>query len=241
MTICLFAHHTDTNTINTYVYNNINKILNNFSVVYFLTNVNCSQFRKMNFNSNVKYKYILGRIDFEKYIKFFKQNKLDLNENLCLLNDTIFIEKNNIQSLIEFDGISGYTISLEPTFHIQSYFLSINKKYINSIFNYLMAFNSFDDKDDVINYCEVGLSKYIMNNNIPVKSLYQTNEMTNPTYLKWIDVYKNIYIMKRNFFNKTYPYNTTCNPDFILSYLKSNNNNYLYHEIMKFLNENRIP
>lgn len=180
--ICLFSHFFTEDYIPNYVIYYLEK-LKEISEVYLLTNIR--EINNLFILDELGIKYFLYDnygFDFGMYYKFFQKNDIDCdqliiaNDSMILFNDLLSIDKwikdnENVDML-------GITDSIEISYHLQSYFLVMNKKVQIEFIKYLNENGELKEFSDVVNIYEVEFSRYLLLNGFTLKSKYKYIDYT---------------------------------------------------------------
>ncbi|HKC67421.1 MAG TPA: glycosyltransferase family 2 protein, partial [Bacteroidia bacterium] len=166
--ICLFCSYFTSEKIPNYVKFYVKELSKHFTRVVFITNekklsTDSYSFLKSNaiellFVQNEGY-------DFGMWYKGMLKYNVEEYDRVGLINDSCILFKPlddyfdwlNRQSL----DYAGMTDSSEMVYHIQSYFLIINKKAIEPTVNFFKQYGLQSDRDNVIKIYELGLSQYL--------------------------------------------------------------------------------
>lgn len=146
-----------------------------------------------NFN-NIKTFYVSNiGWDFYKYA-FGISRLLETNIDppyVCLINNSVTIKKDIstiINNFISSNSMAyGLTDSyerchniLECVYHLQSYFLLIDKSIVSGVRDFILSKMPILEKNNrhsVIEHCEIGLSKWFIKNNIPISTYLSVNDV----------------------------------------------------------------
>jgi len=126
--------------------------------------------------------------DFGMYYKMLREFNVKEYDRWGLINDSCILfkkldyffewmdkEKPDLCSLIDSNEIS---------YHLQSYFLVINKNAIPIVVDYFKSKGIIKDYLEIVMQYELGLSAYLINAGLRVKSYYSCGKQTlNPTFL----------------------------------------------------------
>jgi rhamnosyltransferase len=140
---------------------------------------------KNNFSNSEKVKYIYcpndnNYLDFGKYYYYIKNLYAPSLSQIALINDSCYIVKDLSIFNDKYDcDVWGITDSIEITYHIQSYFLVYRtQKAIRSLFTFFDTFvvdslKANFSKRDLVDVWEVGMSRYLLSQNLKLHSLYK--------------------------------------------------------------------
>jgi len=124
--------------------------------------------------------------DFGMWYKALSKHNLSGYDRIGLVNDSCvlfgkldpFFEWLNKENV----DLAGFTDSYLLNYHIQSYFLVINKKAILLISEYFTKSGLITENDDVIKTYEIGLSQYLLNSGLQIKAMYPIPEQGQNNY-----------------------------------------------------------
>ena len=196
-TLLLFAHHSTEDSIpeETIQYlSHLEKLFDEVMVVSDNQNLNSEEYNVFHCE-NIGY-------DFGKYYRALKKINVEEYERIAFVNDSCYVvDDANFDKISDFNNdrefdFWGLTDSFEKpgcyeseedtAYHIQSYFLVFEKSsipLINKFFEDIKFddFLSTDYKGDVrqyiINNCEVGLTKYMMDKNLKCSAAWSVHEI----------------------------------------------------------------
>lgn len=200
MRVLLYSHNSRQEQIDEYVSRSLENIAHNFDEIYFLTNVAGTTLAP----ARVKPVLLDSRVDFESYIDVFTRfpDVVSRSSMLYLVNDSVLIQSPiDLPDSPDVD-VFGLTESRQHGNHIQSYFIGFHgRETIDVAVDYLQRFpGDFSDRDAVIDYCEIGLSHYLIGRRRRVKARFTppSGFTDNPTRTFWKRLLNDIGIIKRN-------------------------------------------
>lgn len=170
---CVFAHYDKNNQVQDYVYYYLKELLTVVQELIFvtvsdITNKDINQLKSLNIK--VIKRENLG-YDFYSYKIGLEGLQIDHYDELIICNDSVFGPLTPIKSI--FDNMKrlkcdfwGITDSTLHSYHIQSYFLVFRKRVLvsSSFCNFWNNVHILDDKEQIIQLYEVGLSQYFIKN-----------------------------------------------------------------------------
>jgi|ERR1700757_3484024 len=166
--ICLFCSYFTSDNIPNYVQFYIKELTKHFTKVIFITNEKKLVESSLSFLENNKIEpfFVANEgHDFGMWYKAMLKYNIEEYDRLGLVNDSCILFKPlddyfnwlNSQNL----DYAGMTDTEEIIYHIQSYFLTINKKAIKPTLEFFKQHGLQVNRQDVINIYELGLSKYL--------------------------------------------------------------------------------
>jgi rhamnosyltransferase len=123
--------------------------------------------------------------DFGMWFRILKNLDTSNIENITLVNDSMILLNPNklLKILNEYNDkkMWGFTDSDEINYHIQSYFLVFNLETISLLKQFVDNSNIHNDinldKMDIVQKYEIGISQFIISNNISITPLYKINDV----------------------------------------------------------------
>lgn len=120
-------------------------------------------------------------------------NNLFEAEQYVFINDSVYFpvsDTKKIEELLLSSNLSpwGLVRSIEPTPHVQSYFLVFNKLHAEMFIKMLsekLRVWSYLGKFGLINEIEINIEKYFLENDIEMKAIYSSSFFSNPTHSEW--------------------------------------------------------
>jgi lipopolysaccharide biosynthesis protein len=117
--------------------------------------------------------------DFGMWYKAFQKYDVNAFDRVALVNDSAILFKSldNFMSWVNSDSsdLQGMTFSESRGFHLQSYFIVINKKAIKPVEDYFKKQGIIPDLQEVIKTYEVGLSQFVLSQGLTISSYVDNN------------------------------------------------------------------
>ncbi len=181
-TICFFSSYFEREVLPYYVEIYLLELSRHFNEIVFLTNTKQLSEPSMNFLTQHNIKCLLLKnegYDFGMWGKAFKQFPIDSYEQVALVNDSalLFAPLNkfmNWANKANFD-YCGMTDSYAISYHIQSYFLIVNKQAIPYCRDYFQKIGILPNIQQVIEKYEVGLSTFLLSNGLKLGAFLSNN------------------------------------------------------------------
>lgn len=138
-----------------------------------------------------------------------KYNAFEYDE-LCLANDSC-VCFSDLNQYFEWHNttiaeMTSMTSSNQVAFHLQSFFLTIKKSILHSVVSYIKEISITDSTIlEVIAKGEVGLSQYLIKENIKIEGWYtcSPSDMGNPTFAHAVDLINfGVPLVKRKIFSR---------------------------------------
>lgn len=200
MRILLYSHYSETGAVDEYVLRSLANIEHNFHHVYFLTNLDTVN----GIGDNVTPVTFESRIDFEAYADFFRRHAdiIASARRIYLVNDSVLLQAPvHLPSSSMIDAF-GLVQSRQHGMHIQSFCIGFhNRRTIDRAVAYLLAYDGdYDDKESVIQYCEVGLSLHLagQGHRLAASFTAPADCDDNPTLVYWHSLLRETGLLKRN-------------------------------------------
>jgi lipopolysaccharide biosynthesis protein len=178
MRICLFSHYFTESYIPNYVLYYLEKLEEICDKVILLTN----EREIKNIPNNIEYHlYKNEGYDFGMYYKYLINQHIECDQ-LFLVNDSMVLF-NNLNEISDWiyshkNGLIGLTDSIEIDYHLQSYFLVLNKDVQIEFIQYLLKKGIINDFRKVIRIYEVGFSNYLKNKGKEIYSKFPYQKFT---------------------------------------------------------------
>lgn len=219
-TLCIFSHYDRDSTISEYVIYYLQELKKlNIDIIFISTSINLNQ-EEFNKIKDLSYKVIhkknIGR-DIGAYYSGIINEDLNNFDKLILVNDSVygplFDFKNIFEEMNKRDlDLWGMSDSYDISYHIQSYFLVINKRVLTSkeFIEFWKKYRYFDYKDIIINRYEVGFSKYLIKKGFKVGAYCEYKKVLNELYFDFFNSQKPLiksnifYLMLNNNLNQTH-------------------------------------
>lgn len=178
--ICFFSSYYTNENIPSYVKFYLEELTRHFTEIVFITNEksilpNDELFFK---SKNIQVMLVKNEgYDFGMWYKAFQKYYPETYDRIGLVNDSciLFGKLDSFFQWMEKENpdFCGYTDSYLIGYHIQSYFLIINKNAIAPTLKYFLINGIKADIKDVIKTYEIGLSKYLMDEQVKVSSYFK--------------------------------------------------------------------
>jgi lipopolysaccharide biosynthesis protein len=114
--------------------------------------------------------------DFGMWYKAFKKKNISDYDRVALVNDSciLFKKLDDTMKVINSSGwdYAGLLDSDQIDYHIQSYFLVMNKQAIKYVNEYFSTHGIRQDIDDVIKTYEIGLTPFLLSKQMKIGSVY---------------------------------------------------------------------
>jgi lipopolysaccharide biosynthesis protein len=197
--ICFFSSYYDGEKMPYYVKFYLTELSRHFSEVIFLVNEKTISPEDIQFlsSNNIPYRtYKNEGYDFGMWYKAFKEYDLKVYDRVGLVNDSCILFNNlnfyfdwlNKQD-IDYGGLTDCNLI---KYHIQSYFIVINKKAIQLVAEYFSKNGIVKNVKDVIMVYEINLCDYLREKGMQLKAYYPIKEksMANPSWIGVKDLIK---------------------------------------------------
>lgn len=192
--VCFFSSYYTGDVIPNYVKFYLSELTRHFSEVVFLTNEKVLSPDDLQFLSSYAISYRIYQnegYDFGMWYKAFKEFDLNIYDRVGLVNDSciLFNKLDFFFNWLNKQNIdySGFTDCDMINYHIQSYFIIINKKAIPHTLKYFDMNGIITDMTRLIKTYEVGLCTYLLDagmNLFPYYSFKSTPRIGNPSWMK---------------------------------------------------------
>lgn len=213
--ICFFSSYYTLPHIPYYIKYYIEELQKHFSEIIFFTNEKAfsNEDEKYLTESSIRYRlYKNEGYDFGMWYKAFKEFDVSKYDRVGLVNDSCILFKTLDDT---FDWINtnnldycGLVDSDSVSYHIQSYFVIINKNAIDPVVKYFMKTGIVNGYLEVIRAYEIGLSKHLLRSGIAIGALYNKrhNETAiNPSFVIISDLINDgIPMIKKKIIFRTY-------------------------------------
>jgi rhamnosyltransferase len=190
--ICFFCSYYTGKSIPEYVKFYIQELKRHFTKVILVTNEKEMIPGDIVFfkNNDIDINLVVNEgYDFGMYYKMFKKYDVSDYDRVGLINDSciLFKKLDFVFQWIDEEqpDYCSLTDTNEVSYHLQSYFLVINKKAIPFVTDYFNKTGIVKDFWELVKVYEVGLSSYLLTNGLTIKACYpvRKNRRGNPTYL----------------------------------------------------------
>ncbi len=167
-TLCLFAAHFGKNTIPHYVKVYLLELKKHFTGVQLLGHDDIgSEDQAFLKNQGILYRKEKNEgYDFGMWYKALKDLPVENYERIALVNDSCILFKplEKFMKAMEQSGADFYGMSFSEavSWHLQSYFLILNKRAISTAIEYFQEQGIKSSLKEVISMYEIGLSSYLM-------------------------------------------------------------------------------
>ena len=191
--ICFFCTYFNGHDIPYYVRVYLEELSRHFTTIHVLTNKKDLHDEALEFleKKGLQIHYYPNEgYDFGMWSKALKEINTDGFERIGLINDSTILFRDlnvvfNVMDEKQWD-FAGLIASSNINWHIQSWFLVINKNAIGHLKNYFLTHAAQSDIKDVIVKFEVGLSQYLLKQGLQAGTVFQsplTDGRSNPSYL----------------------------------------------------------
>lgn len=191
--ICFFSSYFNQDTVPYYIRYYIEELRNYFSEFVFVTNEKALSDKDLSYlnSHNIDLLLVANEgFDFGMWYKAMKKYDITTYDRVGFVNDSAVLFKPLTETFrwIDASGLdyAGLVSSRRITFHVQSYFIIINKNAIKPVYDYFMANGIIEEYQKVIQIYEVGLSDYLRKLNLKVGAQYYSKrniEQHNPSFL----------------------------------------------------------
>jgi len=198
--ICFFSSYYNGSNIPNYVEFYLLELKKHFSEIIFITNekqlsVADEQFFR---NQNIELMNVKNEgFDFGMWYKAFQRYDVTKYDRVGLINDSSILFRNlddffdwTIKEPSDYCGIIDCNLH---NYHVQSYFVIINKRAIPLVKDYFDRSGIITNFKQVIMVYEIGLSTYLVNAEMSVKGYFSFKDadVGNPSWMKAKDLIKN--------------------------------------------------
>ena len=191
--ICFYSSYFTQDYIPYYVKFYIEELTNHFSEIVFLTNEKKLKETELAYleQKNITLKFVSNEgFDFGMWYKALKEYKPLDYDRVGLINDSCVLFKPltgvfNWINNHDFD-YCGLVSSKSVSWHVQSYFIVINKNAIKPVYDYFMENGLVSDYKKVIYTYEIGLSANLRKQGLKVAAMFTSkNDIAaqNPSFL----------------------------------------------------------
>ena len=190
--ICLFSSYFSGNKIPYYIKYYLQELKKYCNDLIFITNQKSLLPTEIDFLCNVNVELLLVEnegYDFGMWFKAMNQYDVTNYEQIILANDSCVLFKSLAETFKWIDSTDadycGLVSSKRVRFHLQSFFLVINKRAIEPVRTYFRNHNIINDYQKVIEVYEIGLCSHLSSLGLKIKSRFQSNqelEIHNPSF-----------------------------------------------------------
>ncbi|HKC68260.1 MAG TPA: rhamnan synthesis F family protein [Bacteroidia bacterium] len=191
--ICFYSSYFTQDYIPYYVKFYLEELEKHFTEIIFLTNEKQLQAPELAYlkQKNISLKFVSNEgFDFGMWYKAFKEYKPLDYDRVGLINDSCVLFKPLAGTFnwINSNGADycGLVSSKSVSWHIQSYFIIINKNAIKPVYDYFMEHGLVSDYKQVIYTYEIGLSANLRKQGLKVAAMFTSkNDIAaqNPSFL----------------------------------------------------------
>lgn len=198
--ICFFSSFFNTPAIPYYVQYYLIELKKHFSEIIFITNEkqlspDAEQFLS---NANIELMKVKNEgFDFGMWYKAFQSYDVSTYDRVGLINDSSILFRNlddffdwTVREPLDYCGIIDCNLH---SYHVQSYFVIINKRAIPLVKDYFGKNGIITDFKQVIMVYEIGLSAYMVKAGMNVKGYFSFKEANvgNPSWMKAKELIRN--------------------------------------------------
>ena len=190
---CFYSSYFTQDYIPYYVKFYVEELEKHFTEIIFLTNERQLQESELTYlkQKNITLKYVSNEgFDFGMWYKAFKEFPSLNYDRVALINDSCILFKplTEVFTWVNTNNFDycGLVSSNSINFHVQSYFIIINKNAIKSVYNYFMQHGLISDYKKVILTYEIGLSAHLKKQNLSVAAMFTSKKdiaAQNPSFL----------------------------------------------------------
>jgi len=191
--ICFYSSYFTQDYIPYYVKFYVEELEKHFTEIIFLTNERQLQESELTYlkQKKITLKYVSNEgFDFGMWYKAFKEFPSLNYDRVALINDSCILFKplTEVFTWVNTNNFDycGLVSSNSINFHVQSYFIIINKNAIKSVYNYFMQHGLISDYKKVILTYEIGLSAHLKKQNLSVAAMFTSKKdiaAQNPSFL----------------------------------------------------------
>ena len=190
--ICFFSSYFENKNVPYYVKCYITELAHHFDKLVLISinkNLKIPDIQYLEIN-NIEYMPVENEgYDFGMWQKAFNNYPVSEYDRIALVNDScvLFKKLDHVFNIINHSNwdYCGILDSMQISYHPQSYFIIINKKAILPVASYFSRNGLKTEFNDVINTYEVGITKYLLENNFKIGSVFNNDKCDknlNPSY-----------------------------------------------------------
>ncbi len=190
--LCLFSSYSQSDSISDYIFIYLYELKKHFTKVEYLTNqrsIKADHLNKLKKNK-ISVTFLKNEgFDFGMWSKALLTLNLDEWDEISLVNDSCILFRTLDDSInkIRSSGweYAGLISSWQVSWHIQSYFIVLQKKVFNEVVDYFSRHGYKTDFTEVIECYEVGLCSHLISKGFKLGSnyqLYENSALLNPSF-----------------------------------------------------------
>jgi hypothetical protein len=191
--ICFYSSYFIQDYIPYYVKFYLEELEKHFTEIIFLTNEKQLKETELAYlkQKNITLKFVSNEgFDFGMWYKAFKKYPSLDYDRVALVNDSCILFKplTGVFKWIDDNSFDycGLVSSNSVSFHVQSYFIVINKNAIKPVYDYFMKHGLISDYQKVIYTYEIGLSAHLRKQQLKVAAMFSSKRdiaAQNPSFL----------------------------------------------------------
>jgi len=177
--ICLFSSYFNQNKIPFYIKFYLEELTNHFSEVILITNEKelLKKEKEYLISNNMQLKMVLNEgYDFGMWFKAMKELDIETYDRIAFINDSciLFKKLDSVFDWIDKSNLDycGLIDSLQVSYHLQSFFIVLNKNAIPYVYEYFLQNGIKQNIKEVIMVYEIGLTSYLERNGIKAGALF---------------------------------------------------------------------
>lgn len=181
--VCFFSSYFNETEVPYYIEFYLENLLPHFSEIVFITNEKHLNEKSVSFlkERNITLKFVQNEgWDFGMWYKAFKETDITSYDRVALINDScvLFIKPDKFFNWLNSTELdyAGMVDSNAISYHIQSFFVIINRRGIEHVADYFNSLGLISDVKNVILKYEVGLSQYLIKKGLKVGAFCTTKE-----------------------------------------------------------------
>ncbi len=198
MKICLFSSYSTKKKIDNYIKFYLEMLKKHFDKIIFITNERAISDKDLSFlkEIGVSIKMVVNEgYDFGMWYKAISDINIKEYEQIAFVNDSciLFKDLDKIMSWVNKTDLDyfGITDSNQISYHLQSYFtVAKGRRAINAVNNYYQSNKIIisDDVRDIINTYEVGMCRFLVDNDLKVGAMFKYSDYPRSTNLSLMNV-----------------------------------------------------
>ena len=213
--ICFFSSYFNQPTIPYYIKYYLEELTRHFTEVVLLTNEKNIPAADLDYlkNKNILLLTVKNEgYDFGMWHKAFQRFDVSKYDRIGLINDSSILFK-SLAPVFEWVNKNNYDYcglidSISKGYHIQSYFVIINKNAIHLVAEYFMHTGIVNGYNEVILSYEIGLSQHLLNKGMKLGAMYNKRHKVtdrNPSFFIITDLIKDgIPMIKKKIIFRSY-------------------------------------